>query len=198
MIRDWIKGLLLLRYPELIRDLGERRFHLLEMQKIKAAFPDAKITNDVRLVNFQLARLYLGTHSSVCEGTVLAFGDNTNGFGRIQIGNDSWVGQYNNLRASGDADIRIGANCLISQFCTLVGTNHACAKGTLILRQGPDLRKQGIVLGDDVWLGAGVSVMPGVTIGNGAVIGANSVVTKDVPENEIWAGTPAAKISERQ
>ena len=46
--------------------------------------------------------------------------------------------------------------------------------------------------------GAGVTVMPGVSIGSGAVIGANAVVTRDVPEFEIYAGVPACKIGERE
>jgi acetyltransferase-like isoleucine patch superfamily enzyme len=54
-----------------------------------------------------------------------------------------------------------------------------------------------VVLEDDVWLGAGVVVTPGVTIARGAVVGANAVVTKDVPEYEIWAGVPARRIGER-
>ena len=57
--------------------------------------------------------------------------------------------------------------------------------------------RETIPVGDDVWLGAGAVVVAGVTIGEGAVIGANSVVTRDVPSNEIWAGAPARKIGER-
>lgn len=48
-----------------------------------------------------------------------------------------------------------------------------------------------IVIGDDVWLGAGVIVLPGVTIGKHAVIGAGSVVTKDIPNDCVAVGSPA-------
>lgn len=53
---------------------------------------------------------------------------------------------------------------------------------------------QEIVIGNRVWLGAGVSVMPGVTIGDDSVIGAGSVVTKDIPSGVIAAGNPAKVI----
>lgn len=51
-----------------------------------------------------------------------------------------------------------------------------------------------ITVGDNVWFGANVSVMPGITIGNNAVIGAGSVVVKDIPENVIAAGNPCKVI----
>lgn len=52
-------------------------------------------------------------------------------------------------------------------------------------------------IGDDVWIGFGTYVKQGVSIGDGAVIGSRSVVTKDVPAFEIWAGVPARKIADR-
>lgn len=51
-----------------------------------------------------------------------------------------------------------------------------------------------IVVEADVWIGAGVVVLPGVTIGRGAIIGANSVVTKDVPPLTVMGGIPAKAI----
>lgn len=54
-----------------------------------------------------------------------------------------------------------------------------------------------IVIGDDVWIGSRALIMKGVHIGNGAIIGAGSVVTKDVPPYEIWAGNPAHFIKSR-
>jgi lipopolysaccharide O-acetyltransferase len=48
-----------------------------------------------------------------------------------------------------------------------------------------------VIIGNCVWLGEGVIVLPGVTIGNGAIIGAHSVVTTDIPSNSIAVGSPA-------
>ena len=196
-IRSLIKGIALLRYRELVSDLGERRFHLIQIDSIRHAFPQSKVNSNIHLINFDPERLKLGQRASVSVGTVLAFGDPHNGFGAIEIKDDTWIGEYNNLRAGG-GDIVIGAGCLISQFCTLVASNHGSDRNLLIQAQAPPTDRRGVVLGDDVWLGAGVTITPGVTVNTGAIIGAGSVVTKNVPEYEIWAGVPAKKIGARQ
>lgn len=55
-----------------------------------------------------------------------------------------------------------------------------------------------VIIGSNVWIGRNVCIMPGVHIGNGAVIGANSVVTSDVSEYTIVAGTPAKVVKSRR
>lgn len=51
-----------------------------------------------------------------------------------------------------------------------------------------------VTVGDNVWIGAGVQVMPGVTIGSNVVIGGGSVVVKDIPDNSVAAGNPCRVI----
>lgn len=51
-----------------------------------------------------------------------------------------------------------------------------------------------VTIGDNVWIGGGVSILPGVTVGNNAVIGAGSVVTKDIPDNAVAVGNPCRVI----
>ncbi len=193
----WFRGLALLRHAELMYDLGERRFHLQAIAGIRARFPTCKVDRDLRLVSYLEDRLQLADRVTLSAGTILAFGDQHNGFGKISVGQGTWIGEYNNLRAGG-GDITIGAGCLISQFCTLVASNHGTARDIPIQQQPPAEDRRGVTLGDDVWLGAGVTITPGVTIHSGAIIGAGSVVTKNVPENEIWAGVPAKRIESRR
>jgi len=64
------------------------------------------------------------------------------------------------------------------------------------MREQP-VESKPVVIGADVWIGAGASVLPGVTIGDGAVIGARAVVTKDIPPNAIAVGIPAKVIRYR-
>lgn len=60
----------------------------------------------------------------------------------------------------------------------------------LLTTKGP------VIIGQNAWLGEGVVVMPGVTIGRNAIIGANSVVTKNIPDNAVAAGVPARVIKQ--
>jgi acetyltransferase-like isoleucine patch superfamily enzyme len=193
----WIRGLLLLRHPALVRDLGERYSQLLDIEAIRQSCPGARIASSVRLLGCSSDRISIGESSIVSEATILSCGDEANGFGRIEIGANTWIGQYNNLRAGGGT-IRIGRDCLISQFCTLVASNHGAERSATIRSQAPESSRRGVTLCDDVWLGAGAAVMPGVTIGTGAVIATNAVVTRDVPGYEIWGGVPARRIGQRE
>lgn len=55
-----------------------------------------------------------------------------------------------------------------------------------------------VTIGDNVWIGGGVIIMPGVTIGNNVVIGAGSIVTKDIPSNKIAYGNPCRVVRENK
>ncbi len=85
--------------------------------------------------------------------------------------------------------ITIGDNAFIGPRVQLITTNHGAA---------PSQRRTTvscpIVIGKNVWLGAGVIVLPGVTIGENSIIGAGSVVTHDIPANQIAVGSPARGI----
>jgi acetyltransferase-like isoleucine patch superfamily enzyme len=196
-LRNLLRGLGLLRSAEVVRFLGEERLRSLQLARLRSLAPELRLSDSLVVLGHRDGLLELGRGVQLREGTVLAFGSDSDGFGAIRIGPGTWVGQYNNLRASEGGDIIIGSNCLISQFCTLVGSQHAHALGPPIVSQGAQAGRRGVRIGDDVWLGAGVVVTPGVHVGAGAIIGANAVVTESIPENEIWAGVPARKIGER-
>ncbi len=110
------------------------------------------------------------------------------------------VGDYSFLGRGVEMDvlelISIGAHALIAPNVFITDHNHNLARAQLIDQQGCTSRP--VVIGDDVWLGAGAVVLPGVTIGRGAVIGAGAVVTGNVPEYEIWVGVPARPIGRRE
>lgn len=85
--------------------------------------------------------------------------------------------------------ITIGDDCLIGHNTVLATLNH-----DLDPARRADLHPSPIIIGNNVWIGANVTVLPGVTIGDNAVIAAASVVTKDIPANVVALGSPARVI----
>jgi len=98
-----------------------------------------------------------------------------------------------NLTLVDDTDVYIGNSVMIGPNVTIATAGHPI---------DPELRlKVGqfnipVHIGNNVWIGAGVVVLPGVTIGDNTVIGAGSVVTKDIPANVIAVGSPCRVLRE--
>jgi len=113
---------------------------------------------------------------------------------KIFIGKNTTIGFHNFIFASDY--IEIGNDCLVAPFVYIVDSDHQTQRDTRINLQ-PNITAP-ISIGDDVWISSNVTILKGVTIGDGAVIAANSVVNSNVPEYEIWGGSPAKKIGERQ
>ncbi len=108
------------------------------------------------------------------------FGEN------IHIGAHTFIN--NGLTALDVARITIGEHCQIGPNCQLLTPTHPLDP---VLRRDGWEAAEPITLGDNVWLGGGVTVCPGVTIGDNTVVGAGSVVTKDLPANVVAVGNPA-------
>lgn len=100
-------------------------------------------------------------------------------------------GTYINRNTMFDAheQIVVGRNCLIGPQCYITDANHESAPG--IAPKDQPVSARGVVIEDEVWLGARVIVLRGVTIGRGAVVGAGAVVTKSIPADAVAAGVPA-------
>ncbi|MFA6289070.1 MAG: DapH/DapD/GlmU-related protein [Opitutaceae bacterium] len=112
----------------------------------------------------------------------------------IVIGDRVFVGRFVefNIRKG----IRIGDDSLVASGCKFIDHNHGFRDLSVPMNIQAQEEEE-IVLEENVWLGVGVVVLKGVRISRGAIVGAGSVVTKNIPENEIWAGIPARKIGSR-
>jgi virginiamycin A acetyltransferase len=94
--------------------------------------------------------------------------------------------------------IRIGDAVLIAANCTLAPTNHEFGDATKRIRdQGFQPSRGGIVIEDDVWLGANVVVLDGAVIGKGCVVAAGAVVRGVLEPYSIYAGAPAQRLGAR-
>ena len=90
--------------------------------------------------------------------------------------------------------VSIGEGVLIAEYVTIRDQDHVF--GTSISTFDSGFNTAPIVIGDNVWIGAKVTITKGVTIGKNSVIAANAVVTRDVPSNVVVAGVPANVIRE--
>jgi len=108
---------------------------------------------------------------------------------QITIGAGTFINY--NLTALDVAMISIGRDCQLGPNVQLLTPTHPLAAEP---RRDKVEAALPITLGDNVWLGGGVIVLPGVTIGDNSVIGAGAVVTRDVPANVIAVGNPARVI----
>lgn len=192
------RAIKLLSAPELAGWLRQKVAEEKQLTLIRQDYPGAIVSSGVLVRGYSKERLTFGRGARVEQYTVIALGDDKNGYGTLNVGARSWIGELNNFRLAGGSSITIGEDCLISQQCSIVAINHASGRDQNINQQGCDTTRVGVVIEDDVWLGAGVVVLPGVAINEGAIVGANSTVICDIPPYEIWVGCPARKIGIRQ
>jgi virginiamycin A acetyltransferase len=118
------------------------------------------------------------------------------GSGDVVIGEDCAINS-GTVIYSGNG-VTIGNAVLIAANCTLAATNHQFSDPHRRIRdQGFQPSRGGIVIGDDVWLGANVVLLDGTHIGQGAIIAAGSVVRGEVEPYAIYAGAPAVRSGSR-
>ncbi len=138
-------------------------------------------------------RIMIGQYCELKRGAILA----TYG-GEIVMGNYCSVNSYSILYGGGGGPgLKIGNYVRIAAHTVIIPMNHKYDNPDIpICQQG--LSQDGIVIGNDVWIGAGVKILDGVTIGDGAIIGAGAVVTEKVPPYSISYGVPARVVRMRE
>jgi acetyltransferase-like isoleucine patch superfamily enzyme len=111
----------------------------------------------------------------------------------IWIGEDCLIGEYCVIRGQGG--VHIGDRVYTSPFTQIIAVNHVYDDvSKSFVEQG--ITAEGIIIEDDVWIGAGAIVTDGVRIGKGVVVAAGAVVTKDVPPHTVVGGAPAKRLKD--
>jgi acetyltransferase-like isoleucine patch superfamily enzyme len=114
--------------------------------------------------------------------------------GSIEIGDDCYLNAYTVLYGGGGLIIR--NNVLIAAHTVIVPSNHVYEDALMPINQ-QGLILKGIVIEDDVWIGAGAKILDGVFLQRGTVVGAGAVVTKTTEPYSVVVGVPAKKINSR-
>jgi acetyltransferase-like isoleucine patch superfamily enzyme len=156
---------------------------------------DVAIAEGVSIVAYSALGVRLGDNVTIDRGAVLRATAVIRNYGvGITIGDRSAVGLNNVILGQGG--IVIGTDCLLGPNVTLLSENHRFQTTKVSIREQGENRNA-LVIGDDVWIGAGATVMSGVTIGDGAIVAAGAVVTKDVESYSVVGGIPASVLRMR-
>lgn len=144
--------------------------------------PTCVVATDAHVV---ASSLVVGEHSTIASGCVVR--------GDVRIGAHSSL----NAGAVTIGRVTIGNGVRIAGYAVLVGEDHVFEQLDVpIALQG--LTSDGVVIDDDVWIGANVTVVDGVRIGAHSVVAAGAVVTRDVPDWSVVAGVPARILRDRR
>jgi maltose O-acetyltransferase len=111
----------------------------------------------------------------------------------VTLGNNSGIG----IRAIIGREVYIGDDVMMGPECIIYTANHRFDRIDIPMREQGFLDIKPVVIGNDVWIGGRVIILPGVRIGDGAIIGAGAVVSKDVPPYAIVGGVPAKVLKYR-
>lgn len=113
---------------------------------------------------------------------------------RVSLGDYSGIGL--NSRIHGECTI--GSRVMMGEYCTIITRNHKFDRTDIPMMDQGFYDEEPVSIGNDVWIGDKVIILPGVHIGDGCVIGAGSVITKNIPPYSIAVGNPAKVIKSRK
>ena len=130
--------------------------------------------------------LYAGNNINIEKGAMFN--------GQVSLGDDSGIGVDCEL----NGPITIGEKVNMGPEVVIYTRNHAFNRTDIPIQEQGYGEYRPVKIGDDVWIGRRVMIMPGVTIGNGCVIGAGTIVTKSVPPYSIVVGSHGKVIRNRK
>lgn len=113
----------------------------------------------------------------------------------LRIGEGTAIGAYSWIGASGF--VEIGAKVLFGPRVVVIPENHNFSDVTVPIKE-QGVTREGVVIGDDCWIGANATILSGVHIGRGSIVASNSVVNRNVPSYSIVGGIPARIIRSRK
>lgn len=112
---------------------------------------------------------------------------------KVRLGDRSGIGV--NAKIYGACSI--GKNVMMGADCTIITRNHRISRTDIPMREQGFEEERPVVIGNDVWIGDRVTILPGAKLGDGCVIGAGAVVTGEIPAFAVVAGVPARVIRYR-
>lgn len=155
---------------------------------IVSSLPHFHIFNRLKTYVMRMRGSVVGKRVNILSGVWI------DDFSCLEIDDDVSLAKDVIMVASGG--IKIGCRTMVGYGSKILSSSHIIPPREQPIRfSGNEYKK--VVVGNDVWIGAGVIVLPGVSIGDGAIIGAGAVVTRSVRAYAVMAGVPAKLIKMR-
>lgn len=155
-------------------------------ERISCSHNNFSLLGDVLVIN---RNIKLGQNVTIYPG-VMFWGD-----GEIEIGDNVDIGKDTVIYASKSGGVSIGCNTVIAAQCYIIDMDHGIRQKIKICQQDNIIEK--VIIGNDCWLAANVTVLRGSEICDGAVVGAKSLVKGKVESNSVVVGIPCKKIKMR-
>lgn len=157
-------------------------------QELLAMLPSFRWVKPIRQMYWKRRLAGFGENVEISQNVLMEFPS------RITIGNNVFLNRGTLLTAR--APISVGDDCLIGPYSIVNSGDHSFDTLDTPIRNQKH-KFSAISIGQDVWIGAHVTILRGVTIGDGAVVAAGSVVRDDVPPRTLVAGVPARPVKLR-
>jgi acetyltransferase-like isoleucine patch superfamily enzyme len=148
--------------------------------------PNSYIDKSTQVLGWDSVQI--GDWTAISEGSWLNVNVKTPGHKSIVIGHSCYIGKRNFI--SSGWLVSIGDYCMTGIDCKFMSADHAFDSPLAPYLTTGVTNDKSIVVGTNVWIGAGVTVVGNVSIGSGSIVGAGSLVTKDIPPFSVAYGVP--------
>lgn len=147
------------------------------------------IENNTRLDGYAKEKIQLGNNVKIGAYSNLLSTSHFSKYGKgLKMGNNSAIGDFTHFGAPGG--IEIGNDVIMGSYISFHSENHNFQDTSKLIRE-QGVSSKGIVLGNNIWVGAKVTFLDGAVIGNNCVVAAGAVVNGEFPDNVVIGGVPA-------
>jgi acetyltransferase-like isoleucine patch superfamily enzyme len=139
-------------------------------------------------------KVIIGDNCKIGKYSTISCTSHMSKYGKgFKMGNNSSCGQFTEFGSAGG--ITIGDDVIMGSYISFHSENHNFNDITKLIRE-QGVTSKGIILGNNIWVGAKVTFLDGTTVGNNCVIAAGAVLNKEYPDNVIIGGVPAKVLRE--